>query len=742
MRHPSPYNLNHSVLAAAILLGVLRPTLRLAAEPALVPLAPPSTAAPAIVVNTSDDDSTAPLTVMTLSRAVAAAALDPRDNVIRFDAGAFGGTTPTIRLRSPIRWRSGGRGHDRIHGTLPGGEISIDASDCAEAAILIEGTTRLTIHNLTIAGSAPQLILCKDDGSIELQHVTITGSAGPGIAMFDSTDATLHACLLTGNRTHGIELRGRSRIKLSDTTLAGNGQSALAAFDDSTAEAGQCRASANGVWNLVLSGRSRVEWQGGSLARGRFAQADLSESARLILTDCTLEGGERFGLFATGRADVRLSRCTLTRHAGRGIELQEQASLHLNQVRVDSSDDYGLVLFGKSRVDAEGCTFAGNGAHGVSVRGQAGGEFRDCLFTANRYSGLGAPDAGDGGPVEVTRCRFEGNGMRPIYRGPLHLDPMVPTPLRIEGSTVHCQADPNARVELHIDGAGEARAYLRTVQADRHGGFEVDCRDVPPGRVMTACATVNHSTSEFNVVAGPASEPILSALLGQTGPLSDIGRHTRLDARIRRWPSGTRLVFHLPNAPSPAVERYARWFTRQVKNWTNDAVSAEVCLNRSVPNTRGAAVIDLRYLAADAPALKGRGGVTFLKWDSSGWFIRPIEVLLATAADPRETCPRVLAHEVAHTLGLCHASAGLLSRMQGTVPPRHPGLINDFSPTLTFYDVLALRILYDRRTPAGASLAQLVDLGMMPPPDDTELAQAGNTPEEPAFSPAAPPAPR
>ena len=66
---------------------------------------------------------------------------------------------------------------------------------------------------------------------------------------------------------------------------------------------------------------------------------------------------------------------------------------------------------------------------------------------------------------------------------------------------------------------GEAGRYLKTVQADRQGRFAVDCREVPAGMVMTATATAGGSTSEFNVVAGPTCEPILSALLAQTGPL-------------------------------------------------------------------------------------------------------------------------------------------------------------------------------------------------------------------------------
>ena len=331
--------------------------------------------------------------------------------------------------------------------------------------------------------------------------------------------------------------------------------------------------------------------------------------------------------------------------------------------------------------------------------------------------------------------------MRPIYRGPLHLDPLVPTPVRIEGPVVHCMADPGARIELFLDPVGEARRYLKTIQADHRGRFAVDCRDLPAGMVMTATATTGGSTSEFNVVAGPTCEQILSALLTQTGSLSDAGAEVQPGARVRRWPGGTRLMFQLVSPPSPGVQRYMRFLTRQIEGWTGGAVTAEACFGKLPAGSGQAAVIPMQYLAADSAALRGRGGVTFLKWDPDGWFVSPMEILLATGADPRETCPRVLAHEVGHTLGLCHASVGLLSRMQGTVPPRHAKLINDFAPMLTFYDVLALRILYDARTPPGASLTQLVAAGLLPESTGQAVAQLSLAPNQPIFSPTAPNAP-
>jgi hypothetical protein len=45
--------------------------------------------------------------------------------------------------------------------------------------------------------------------------------------------------------------------------------------------------------------------------------------------------------------------------------------------------------------------------------------------------------------------------------------------------------------------------------------------------------------------------------------------------------------------------------------------------------------------------------------------------------------------------------------MQGSAPPG-AGYVNDFSPMMTYYDVLALQALHDPRNTGALSLRQLV----------------------------------
>jgi hypothetical protein len=113
-----------------------------------------------------------------------------------------------------------------------------------------------------------------------------------------------------------------------------------------------------------------------------------------------------------------------------------------------------------------------------------------------------------------------------------------------------------------------------------------------------------------------------------------------------------------------------------------------------------------------------------------------MEIVLALAADPADTCPRVLAHEVGHALGLCHTRVGLLSRMQGTNPPTE-AFLNDFSPMMTFYDVLALQSLHLPQAVAGTRLRQLVAGRGLTRPSAPALADGSHAAAQPAFSPTA-----
>lgn len=723
--------------AARLVRLVLTGTLLIPVSPVIS--APATTEAPSpaplhpIVVNCTSvqpDDSDK----INLARALQLAGEDSRDNVIRFDPNTFN-QNQTLVLGETVVPPAAQAGRDRVEGP-PGLVITLDAASCADAGFIIGEDARLVLSNLVLEGGLQRAVLLKDQGSLSLEDVTLGSGQGPAIALFGQARAQLKRCRIHEAQTHGLEVHGKSSVVLESVQIAGCHQSAIAGFEQAAIRARKCHLNRNGHWNLVLTGTATAELEACSLVGAKFANADISESSRLVAHGCVFESGQRFGIFATAGSVAELYFTLVREHGSRGIELQNTASLVLKGCEVDANRDYGAILFERSRIRAAGSKFTRNQGHGVSLRGQTSGQFELCLFAGNRYSGLGCLDAGEGGEVLASQCLFQGNGMRPIYRGPLHLDPLAPTPLSIEGTAVECLADANATIELYLDRAGEASRYLKTTHADLRGRFRVSLDDVPPGWAMSATATVNGSTSEFNVIAGSSAPDVLGALLARTGPLSDGGGATDLDGGLRRWKTGTRLVVHISDPPTPAVERYARFMVEQVSVWTRGAIQAELSIGSSVPAVRDAVIVTVDYMSPDATPLLGRGGVTFMKWDAEGHFVSPMRILLATGKKPGDTCPRVLAHEFGHVLGLSHARVGLLSRMQGSIPPTD-AFVNDFSPMLTFYDVLALHILHQSAWDGDgtANLRQLVRAGVLPLVPETSMASIQPSPDQPTYSP-------
>lgn len=652
---------------------------------------------------------------MTLADALVEACRNPGDDVIRFNPAVFGSGDPLVTLTEPIIVDGNWGGHDRIDGSLQNGQVTLDVSGCQDAGIVVSGRAEFSLANLTVRGGRVRGILAKEQARLDLNGVSIVECSGPGVAIFGEARARIQSGLVSRNRTHGVEVREHADASLEDTRLNQNGQSDVAAFDQAVFSAAGCHMASNGDWNVVLSQAAEASLSKCTLSQAAFTNADASGASRLRLIDCTLEDGRRMGIFATGRAVVDMTGTRLHRHASRCIELQDEAAVTMEASAMEFGGEYGMALFARSSVHATQVRIARNGSHGVCLRQQARGWFDRCIFTGNGNSGIACPDAYEGGPVRAGRCVFTDNGMRPLSRGPLHISPLVPTPIRIDGPQVTCMTEPNATVELYLDRAGEAARYFREVTADRLGRFTVDCRDVPPGHVMTAAATSGESTSEFNVVAGADNSEVLHALLGNTGPLSDNGGQVHPDALLRRWEADTRLVFDVVNPPSSAVERYVRFLVDRINDWTGPTLKSELAIGPMQRPAGKAVLLPIRYVPADSPKLVGRGGATFMKWDAGGSFLAPMEVVLALGRDARQTCPRVLAHEVGHTLGLCHARVGLLSRMQGIVAPaRGSGYVNDFSPTMTYFDVLALQILHDRRNAGRLTLRHLMDKGALP----------------------------
>src|SRR5690606_10953637 len=107
----------------------------------------------------------------------------------------------------------------------------------------------------------------------------------------------------------------------------------------------------------------------------------------------------------------------------------------------------------------------------------------------------------------------------------------------------------------------------------------------------TASATAGQATSEFNVIGGTTTGPVLDALLARTGPLSDEGSEANLDTLLRRWKRGTTLVFELSEPPSVAVERYLRFLVQHVGTWTGGHLNAEVRFAGAAPRAIENAVV-------------------------------------------------------------------------------------------------------------------------------------------------------
>jgi len=704
--------------------------------------------APADLVVSRTDDS-AGAEGVTLRRALELAADDPRDNLIRFDASAIRAGGGVIRLASPLVYgdsrppvtREGVEEAVRPASTFAGGSRlsrAIRSGGCdvidggngrititggpEVSAVLVVQRAKLTLRNMKIAACGDRGVVLSDCETVVLEGCEV-GSRGVGITVLRGGRAEIYGGAVTDNVLHGIELRDESKLKLDGAILRGNGHAGLALSDGAMADVVDCRIESNGRWGVAASEDSRIRARKTHIREAGLANLDVRDRADVVLEECCVADGKWTGVILTGRARSMLARTSIVNHRSRGMELQDDAEAGLADCRVERSGELGAVTFDRARIRINGGGIRQNRGHGVVVRDRSAADIRDCAFEANEYSGISAPDMDEPGRLCVRRCVFRANGLRPIARSPACAYPPAPVVVGIDGDRITVEASPRAVVDLHADPVGEASRYLGTVTADDAGRFTLRISTVPPGLVITATATVDGRTSEFNVVAGRLERDILAALLARTGPFSDEGGNVSGLAPVRRWRPGTKLVYHFEQRPPVHVERVVREFIARVECLVSPMIHVQAVFGPQQALPADAVVVPIRQLPAADSSVRGTGGTTVTRWDGSGHLAGGAAILLAEPVGGEPVCPRVVIHEMCHALGLYHARAGLLSRMQGIPPPLN-GYCNDFSPGLTFFDVAALRILYDRRVDGAMTIDRLTQAGLMPKPSGTNFARA------------------
>ncbi len=597
---------------------------------------------------------------------------------------------------------------------IDGGPRGITLRAAPSSAILLVRETSIILRNVTLAEAGDHGLVLADCGEVVLDHCRIVRGRGTGVSAVGGGRLSVRGGRLAENLSHGIEAYGSWSLEVARTAIERNGQAGLAAFDRARAAVSDCTFDSNGRHGMTAADRASVHAERTYIGHSGFAAVGAAGEGRVSLASCRIEDGRRFGVLADGRASLDLRDTAVTRSGWRGLELQNAAAISLHDCSIEQSGNFGIVAFGRSAVRIDGGRIAGNRGHGLAVREHAAADVSDCTLEQNECSGAGAPDACDGGRLRLRRCVFRRNGLRPVCRGPRHIDPPVPTVVGIAADRVTLVAAPRAQLDLYADAAGEASRYLRTVTADAAGHIELALASLPSGEPITAAATTpDGHTSEFNVVAGPADRSLLAALLARCGPLSDAAGAITPGATVQRWPRGTQLVFVFEEPPPAHIRTYVSEFLRRLPGWLGESISVDARFDAGDAPRPDATRVPITMSRGPVDELDGVGGTTFTHWDERGHLTPPTRIVLARPRGGEALCPRIVVHEMCHALGLYHARVGLLSRMQGTAPPLS-GYVNDFAPVPTYYDVMALRALYDPRLPAPAALSHLVESGLMP----------------------------
>jgi len=314
-------------------------------------------------------------------------------------------------IKKPLTLRGAGREHTRIYGA---------AGD--EPVLIIEDDAQVALEALTVSGSGGDGIQIYDLSSVSLSNSVISGNKGDGLFAGDLVWVTLSNCQVSDN-FYGLSIRGSARVTIinstfnndtismevlshaaiSHTMMTGSKYVGILMEDASRAIISYSQISDNEEGGILMEDSAYLELHDSIIKdnKGPYSGTEniwMLDSTQATIVNSTISGSEDDGIEISDSAQVTLTNSTVSANKSHGLHVKDSAQVRLLNSTISGNKGPGIAISDQAQATIYNTTISDQHDDGtwlgvplpvgISVSSSAKLELRDSVIKNNQDIGI------------------------------------------------------------------------------------------------------------------------------------------------------------------------------------------------------------------------------------------------------------------------------------------------------------------------------------------------------------------
>ncbi|WP_194923605.1 right-handed parallel beta-helix repeat-containing protein [Catenulispora pinisilvae] len=312
----------------------------------------------------------------------------------------------------------------------------------AEAAVQIEGASRLTMSASRVIGTGRTGVFAGGTAMLELNDCEVTDATGSGIACRQQARGSVSGTTVRDVGGNGIIAGGDAELALAGCRVERSAFSAYHADDRASLSAEDCHVQDTPEHGFRATGRASLRIEGGTVTGAAMSGIHMDGASDAEVSRCEISSTrvgvavqtrrrplfrlvsvtdtERAGFEIGKGSNPILSSCHITDAGSAGVYVDTGSSARIEDCEISDPAGSGVVVWEGASPTVTGLKVSGSGKNGIYVKDGGHGLFDRCTVSASEFPALHVGSEAD--PV-FRACRIRdvnedlalGEDARPVF---------------------------------------------------------------------------------------------------------------------------------------------------------------------------------------------------------------------------------------------------------------------------------------------------------------------------------------